>query len=190
MQTKKTQQDGSWTYSLQAHPPQQFKHPQHQFSSSIIKWRFQTTWMKTTHMASKGCIAFLPSLTFTTAQMCKFTIILAEAVKLCLKNISRKFLIVAFHNSFRTTRTGFDSFWQTCDMSWNEVNRKLSVYCNIQFFLTKYIWEDLSNRGGVFNKTIISRARVGYEMIIANLALCASLAIYHLISNARSWNNC
>ena len=33
-------------------------------------------------------------------------------------------------------------------------------------------------------------ALVGYEMIIANSALRASLAIYHLISNARSWNNC
>ena len=43
---------------------------------------------------------------------------------------------------------------------------------------------------GVFNKTIIPLALVGYEMIIANSALCASLAIYHLISNARSWNNC
>ena len=27
-------------------------------------------------------------------------------------------------------------------------------------------------------------------IIIANSALCASLAIYHLISNARLWNNC
>ena len=36
---------------------------------------------------------------------------------------------------------------------------------------------------GVFNKTIILLALVGYEMIIA---LRASLAIYHLISNARS----
>ena len=43
---------------------------------------------------------------------------------------------------------------------------------------------------GVFNKTIIPLALVGYEMIIANEALRASLAIYHLISNARSWNNC
>ena len=41
--------------------------------------------------------------------------------------------------------------------------------------------------GGVFNKTIIPLALVGYEMIIANSALCASLAIYHLISNARLW---
>ena len=39
---------------------------------------------------------------------------------------------------------------------------------------------------GVFNKTIIPLALVGYEMIIANSALCASLAIYHLTSNARS----
>ena len=44
--------------------------------------------------------------------------------------------------------------------------------------------------GGVFNKTIIPLALVGYEMIIANSALCASLVIYHLISNARFWNNC
>ena len=44
--------------------------------------------------------------------------------------------------------------------------------------------------GGVFNRTIIPHALVGYEMIIANSALCASLAIYHLISNARLWNNC
>ena len=44
--------------------------------------------------------------------------------------------------------------------------------------------------GGVFNKTIISLALVGYEMVIANSALRASLAIYHLISYARSWNNC
>ena len=44
--------------------------------------------------------------------------------------------------------------------------------------------------GGVFNKTIIPLALVGYEMIIAKSALRASLAIYHFISNARSWNNC
>ena len=40
--------------------------------------------------------------------------------------------------------------------------------------------------GGVFDKTIIPLALVGYEMIIATSALRASLAIYHLISNARS----
>ena len=34
-------------------------------------------------------------------------------------------------------------------------------------------------------KTIIPLGLVGYEMIIAT-----SLAIYHLISNAPSWNNC
>ena len=36
------------------------------------------------------------------------------------------------------------------------------------------------------NKTIIPLACVGYEMIIAS----ASLAIYHIICNAHSWNNC
>ena len=44
--------------------------------------------------------------------------------------------------------------------------------------------------GGIFNKTIIPLALFGYEMIIANSPLRALLAIYHLISNARSWNNC
>ena len=39
---------------------------------------------------------------------------------------------------------------------------------------------------GVFNKTIIPLALVGYEMIIANWALRASLATYHLISKAHS----
>ena len=42
---------------------------------------------------------------------------------------------------------------------------------------------------GLLNKTIIPLALVGYEMIIANSVLRASLAIYHLISNAHSWNN-
>ena len=40
--------------------------------------------------------------------------------------------------------------------------------------------------GGVFNKTNIPLALVGYGMTIANSALHASLVIYHLISNARS----
>ena len=42
----------------------------------------------------------------------------------------------------------------------------------------------------VFNKTIIPLALVGYEMIIAHEARSALLAIYHLISNVRSWDNC
>ena len=42
----------------------------------------------------------------------------------------------------------------------------------------------------VFNETVIPLALVGYEMIIANEALRASLAICHLISNKREWNNC
>ena len=43
---------------------------------------------------------------------------------------------------------------------------------------------------GVFIKQIFPIALVGYEMIIANSALRASLASYHLISNAQSLNNC
>ena len=41
---------------------------------------------------------------------------------------------------------------------------------------------------GVFNRIIIPLALVGYEMIIANSVLRASLANYHLIFNAHSWN--
>ena len=42
----------------------------------------------------------------------------------------------------------------------------------------------------VVNNTIILLGLAGYEMIISNSALGASLAVYHLISNARSWNKC
>ena len=38
---------------------------------------------------------------------------------------------------------------------------------------------------GCFNKTVTPLALVGYEMVIANSVLRTSLAIYHLISNAR-----
>ena len=41
---------------------------------------------------------------------------------------------------------------------------------------------------GLFNKTIIPLALVWYEMIIANSALRASLATYHLISKGQ-YNN-
>ena len=72
-------------------------------------------------------------------------------------------------------------FWLTCDMWIAEVP------CLFQFVLVGEIQREFV---GVFNKTIIPLAVVGYEMIIANSALRASLAIYHLISNAPSWNNC
>ena len=57
-------------------------------------------------------------------------------------------------------------------------------------FLGLFIESSFPYFGGVFIKTIIPLALVGYEMIIANEAHNAELAIYHLISNARSWNNC
>ena len=38
----------------------------------------------------------------------------------------------------------------------------------------------------VFIETVIPLALVGYEMIIANSALRTTLAVYHLVSNARS----
>ena len=42
----------------------------------------------------------------------------------------------------------------------------------------------------LFIRTIIPLALVRYEMIIANSARRVSLAVYQLIANARSWNNC
>ena len=57
------------------------------------------------------------------------------------------------------------------------------AYYYFSKFSLLYFW-------GVFNKTIIPLTLVGYEMIIVNSALYNSLAIYHLISNARLWNNC
>ena len=41
-----------------------------------------------------------------------------------------------------------------------------------------------------FNKTIFHSRLLDMTLVIANSALHAWLAIYHLISNARSWNNC
>ena len=43
---------------------------------------------------------------------------------------------------------------------------------------------------GIFNKTIIPLALVGYEMIIANWALTCLVGYNHLISNAHLCNNC
>ena len=39
-------------------------------------------------------------------------------------------------------------------------------------------------------KQLIYSGLLDMRLVIANLALRASLVIYHLISNARSWNNC
>ena len=51
------------------------------------------------------------------------------------------------------------------------------VFYNFEAFLIKQLF---------YSRLLIL---VGYEMIIANSALRASLAIYHLISNALSWKN-
>ena len=53
-------------------------------------------------------------------------------------------------------------------------------------FYFYFIFGGFQYFGGVFNKALIPLALVGDEMIIANEALRASLANYHLISNARA----
>ena len=63
---------------------------------------------------------------------------------------------------------------------------------NIGWFTNK-VWKISQYSKDVFNRKIIPLALVGYEMIIANSVLRASLANYHLISNAHlwnKWNNC
>ena len=53
--------------------------------------------------------------------------------------------------------------------------RRFCFYFSLLFYILR-----------AFNKTIIILELVGYEMIIANEARSAELAICHLISNARS----
>ena len=49
-----------------------------------------------------------------------------------------------------------------------------------------------SNFGSLRNliKQLFHSRLLDIRLVIANSALRASLAIYHIISNARSWNNC
>ena len=49
--------------------------------------------------------------------------------------------------------------------------------------------EDLSNILGAFLMKQLLHSLVGYEMVIANSALHVPVAIYHLITNTRSWIN-
>ena len=62
-----------------------------------------------------------------------------------------------------------------------KIKNKLKVGCFLQIKSERIL--DVS-RAFLIKQLVL--ALVGYEMIIAN---CASLAIYHLISNAHSWNN-
>ena len=62
-----------------------------------------------------------------------------------------------------------------------KIKNKLKVGCFLQIKTERIL--DVS-RAFLIKQLVL--AFIGYEMIIAN---CASLAIYHLISNAHSWNN-
>ena len=59
----------------------------------------------------------------------------------------------------------------------------------VSFAIVVYdLWyKDLSNILEAFLIKQLFHSLVGYEMIIANLALHASLAIYNLISNTLLW---
>ena len=75
--------------------------------------------------------------------------------------------------------------WTIIPCSTNMVSVRMKFLKRFNFFKFRLLYF-----GAFFNKTIIPLALVGYEMIMVNSALCASLAIYHVISNARLWNNC
>ena len=52
-------------------------------------------------------------------------------------------------------------------------------------------WQDLGEIWWLFSiKQLFHSRLLDMRLIKANSALRAWLAIYHLISNARSWNNC
>ena len=59
---------------------------------------------------------------------------------------------------------------------------KIKNKLKIMFVFTNKGGKNSLNFVGVFNKTIIPRVLIGYEMIIANSTVHASLAIYHLIN--------
>ena len=62
-----------------------------------------------------------------------------------------------------------------------KIKNKLKVGCFLQIKSERIL--DVS-RAFLIKQLVLALVR--YEMIIAN---CALLAIYHLISNAHSWNN-
>ena len=61
-----------------------------------------------------------------------------------------------------------------------KIKNKLKIGC-----FTNEVAKNSGYFVGFFTLTL-----VGYKMIIANSALCALLANYHLISNVHLWNNC
>ena len=63
---------------------------------------------------------------------------------------------------------------------------KMATVCVIFWAFLFLLLSSFLYFGGVFNKTIIPLALVRYEMITAT----RRVGYYHLISNARSWNNC
>ena len=69
----------------------------------------------------------------------------------------------------------------TCSMVSNIVNGSVIFWGIFIYILVRFLYF-----GGIFNisLTIIPPALVGYEMIIGKLA------IYHLLSNKREWDNC
>ena len=68
--------------------------------------------------------------------------------------------------------------------STNMVSKRVILGCFYSLFSLFYIL------GAFLIKQVFHSHLLNMRLVIANSALWASLAIYHLISNARSWNNC
>ena len=78
------------------------------------------------------------------------------------------------------TSQGFGAFFfQSCD-------RFLLPFYPFSHFSLSFLIFLNKNSSYVFNKTIILLGLAGYQMIITNSALRASLVIYHFISSAPS----
>ena len=82
------------------------------------------------------------------------------------------------------TSKGFRALFAYCICSKND--SFLSVFSKVAFLSFTFFFRFSFMRCRVFNKTIILLGLAGYEMIITNSALRASLVIYRFISSALS----
>ena len=70
---------------------------------------------------------------------------------------------------------GYEPLYHACSKNMGKHNRILGALLSWFYFSFFLCF------GSIFNKTIIPLTLVGHEMIITNLALCTTLAIYHKI---------
>ena len=100
--------------------------------------------------------------------------------------------------TFRSARKGKKCFWWWASTSiWPQGVTQQRIFIKFFFdfarilslfslvFRTSHFWSLRNLIKQLFHSRLLDM-----RLVIANSALRASLAIYHLVSNARSWNNC